>query len=279
MTKAHPEGFSAGQGLSDVLSAPGLRVVAWLVVLTTLTGTGVVLTHLAGAEPAEEFPPAALLAAFAPLLAALGVAAFSPRLRGARVLLRQIGTWRAGPHWYALVILVPAALVIATNLISAALGGPAPATLFAIPTMVMVLGLLGPGLAGVMEEVAWRGFAQPLLQVRFNALTASIIIGIIWATWHEWPLLTPGGLDDFSLAWVLHGYVRFIATAVLYAWLYNTTRSLVLVMVAHLAHNAAVGLLPTPDALGSSWALIFAALYLLLAAVVVWCTDPRTLTR
>ena len=36
-------------------------------------------------------------------------------------------------------------------------------------------------LAGSLEELGWRGFMQSRLQRRFRAVTASAIIGVVWA--------------------------------------------------------------------------------------------------
>jgi hypothetical protein len=31
------------------------------------------------------------------------------------------------------------------------------------------------------------------LQTRYGALAASILIGLLWSTWHLWYVITPGG--------------------------------------------------------------------------------------
>ena len=71
-------------------------------------------------------------------------------------------------------------------------------------------------------------------------------------------------------------YLRLIATAVIYAWIYNSTKgSLFLVMVAHAAHNITVDLMPM---VGGSAAIV-AWSYVAVAIVVILITDSRTLTR
>jgi hypothetical protein len=71
-------------------------------------------------------------------------------------------------------------------------------------------------------------------------------------------------------------YLRLIATAVIYAWVYNSTKgSLFLVMVAHAGHNITVDLMP----MVGGGAVIVALSYVAVAIVVVLMTDPRTLTR
>jgi hypothetical protein len=69
-------------------------------------------------------------------------------------------------------------------------------------------------------------------------------------------------------------HLRLIATAVIYAWIYNSTkRSLFHVMVAHAAHNITVDLMPM---VGGS-AVIIALSYVAVAIVLVLMTEPQTL--
>jgi uncharacterized protein len=118
---------------------------------------------------------------------------------------------------------------------------------------------------------------QPLLQKRYSIFWASVIIGVLWATWHLWPVIAPGGLASMTFLDVVQTYVRLISTAVIYGWIYNGTRgSLLLVMLAHAGHNIAVDLLP-PATEGA--ALLLAFLYLALAIAVVWVTKAQILSR
>ena len=66
-------------------------------------------------------------------------------------------------------------------------------------------------------------FAQPRLQTRYSALPASIIIGVLWSTWHLWYVITPGGFSNVTGANALATYVRLTSTAIIYAWMYNST--------------------------------------------------------
>jgi membrane protease YdiL (CAAX protease family) len=137
--------------------------------------------------------------------------------------------------------------------------------------------MLGPLIAGSLgEELGWRGFAQPVLQQRYRAVHASIIIGVLWATWHEWGALAPGGPARVTTVDLTQTFVRLISTAIVYGWLFNTTRgSLPVVMVAHAAHNIAVDLMPVPLGGPGDVSLIVAGLYLVAGIAVITMTPTR----
>ena len=106
-------------------------------------------------------PAGIVLTAYAPSLAALLVAA---RAGGALVLLRQVGRWRVGVAWYALVLIGPFVLVLSADLIYVLSGGAPPETWLVFPSSLAFVGPLVAGSLG--EELGWRGFAQPRLQSR-----------------------------------------------------------------------------------------------------------------
>jgi uncharacterized protein len=113
--------------------------------------------------------------------------------------------------------------------------------------------------------------------VRYGALSASIFIGLLWSMWHLWYVILPGGLSTVSGTDAAATFIRLTSTAVIYAWMYNSTNgSLFIPMIAHLGHNFAASLIPTP-ADGGQQHLIIALLYSVVAIVLVFATDPRTL--
>src|SRR5688500_13373632 len=162
-------------------------VIAWVVLLFVLTLIGA-LPLIVGGVNLDNLPqssPLRVLTAYASSLAALLVAA---KTGGARQLLRQVGTWRVGVAWYLLVLIGPIILILVADLIYMVLGGESPKQWLVFPSNFV---FIGPLLAGSLgEELGWRGFALPRLQKRYSALWASIIIGVIWGTWHLWPLIT-----------------------------------------------------------------------------------------
>src|SRR5690606_15610728 len=77
------------------------------------------------------------------------------------------------------------------------------------------------------EELAWRGYALPRLQCRWNAAYSSLILGFIWIVFHVpmWLTLRARPLDLMAvLSWSL----QLLGASVIFTWLYNNTRGSVL---------------------------------------------------
>jgi membrane protease YdiL (CAAX protease family) len=167
-------------------------------------------------------------------LATYGAAALTGGWPALRDLLLRLIRVKVSWVWYLLALLLPvllAAVVIPLGLVA---GTPA-----AVGAAVGVSAL--PGLLAfnawmwlITEETAWRGFALPRLQERFNPLVASIVLGIAWAIWHLPLFLIPG---SFQSTVPFPGFlISTVATSVLLGWLFNHARGSVL--VAALFHAA-----------------------------------------
>ncbi len=269
----------------------GGQVLAWVVLLFFLIFFcllpfligGVTLSGLGKLSPSS--PLFALCIAgftfvgYTPTLSALLVAGLFPGGGGARSVLRQVRIWRVSIGWYAIAVFGPAVLFLPDEALNLVWGGSPPPHWIVLPPVSgffpgsLFFSVMGVLAGTIGEEFGWRGFAQPRLQKRYGALRASILIGLVWGTFHLWilPICHCMNLTDVLVT----QYLRLIATAIIYAWIYNCTKgSLFLVMVAHAAHNITVGLMPQVE--GS--AVIVALSYVAVAIVVVLMTDPRTLT-
>ena len=74
----------------------------------------------------------------------------------------------------------------------------------------------------------------------------------------------PVGISGLTLSDLAQTYIRLISTAIIYAWIYNSTNgSLLLVMVAHAGHNIGTELIPAGDS--QAVPVIVALLYLVVA--------------
>jgi membrane protease YdiL (CAAX protease family) len=182
------------------------------------------------------------LAPFGPAAAAFLVAALTGGRPAVGQLLRRLGRWRVGAHWYLLVLagipllqLLGAFAVLGTvPLGELARNWPAYFTTY-LPSVVYVFLFTGLG-----EEPGWRGFALPRLQERHGPLLGTAILGVVWTLWHL-PNLLFGGYTGVSYAlWV----VVTLATTVIYTWVYNRTGgSILIAALLHGAINSGKGVL------------------------------------
>jgi membrane protease YdiL (CAAX protease family) len=187
-----------------------------------------------------------------PAIAALLAAA----LTGGRGALRELGSrlvrWRVGWQWYVVVILGPAVFSLAVAGVYTLFGGSwaeaAPPAILAGPLLLLPLFLAILTLTdGLGEELAWRGFALPRLLTRYNALVASVVLGVIWALWHL-PLLWTEGNGMFHLpVWLL--LLDLTAKSILFTWVFLHTRGSVL--IAMLFHGATNLFLVSPEVVGT----------------------------
>ena len=92
------------------------------------------------------------------------------------------------------------------------------------------------------EETGWRGFAQPRLQVRFNPLTAGMIVGLLWGVWHLplWRAETGSLTGEHIVFIIIH-----IIAGVIFAWLYNRSKASILAVgILHASANVSLRFLP-----------------------------------
>ena len=197
-----------------------------------------------------------------------------------RKLLGRLLIWRISWRWY-LVLLAPTALVIGTITLVAVTRGGTTAAL-AVPlvsAIIAVAFMIFPGSA-LGEEIGWRGFALPRVQSRRTALTASLVIGSLHGLWHL-PLWLRGDVDH-RLSVYPAFLIQALALAVIYTWLYNSSKgSLLLVVLFHTATNAPLTLVLLPLGI-ENWVLPFwlmAGFTVVAALVVIAVFGPSRLSR
>jgi membrane protease YdiL (CAAX protease family) len=178
----------------------------------------------------------------APALAAFLFVAVVQGRRAVANLGRRLLQWRIGWGWYAVIVAVPLMIGAGTALIYAILGGrfnDGLPTAFELPLLLVPLMIAIRILTdGLGEEVAWRGVALPGLLKQMNGVTASLILGVIWAVWHLPLLFTKGSTMAGNSVLLL--FALLPAQAVFYTWIYQHTRGSV--FAAALLHGL-IGLL------------------------------------
>jgi membrane protease YdiL (CAAX protease family) len=120
------------------------------------------------------------------------------------------------------------------------LGGEDPLLLPHAPLAVLLPGLVMAGIvAGVVEEVAFRGFMQGTLERRFGVIPAILISGFVWALFH----LNHSYFGEAVLMW----FGIFLAVATMLGTIAHRTNSLIPGIVVHsgfdIAYFVAAGVL------------------------------------
>lgn len=90
-----------------------------------------------------------------------------------------------------------------------------------------------------LEEIGWRGCLQPVLQRKYTAERACLIVGILWSVWH-YPLLVymNWAAGPLVLIMTLAGYTMLtIPQAYVLGFLYNSTKSVLWCVVLHAWAN------------------------------------------
>jgi len=214
------------------------------------------------------------VAVYGPAISAFIVITLFHGVTGVKAYLRRFLHWRAGVGWYALVLVGIPAIHLCERLVFGMLGGNAPPYPHNPWFMVIPMSLFSlVDDPGPMEELGWRGFALPLLQKKFNALGASVILGIIWGIWHLpafYISATPQSAFSFPL--FLLGSISY---AIIMTAVYNATGgSIPLAFLFHWQINNAFGFAIYPE---GAW--ISPVLFAVAALAVIVIFGPRNLGR
>ena len=188
-------------------------------------------------KPMQNWSLVWFFSVFSPSISALIITAVIGGKAAVKRLLSGFTRWKVDLQWYlAAAFLFIGPLVI--TLIYMALGNSNTGSLAGI-TLISFLGQVvfsffsGP----FSEELGWRGFALPRLQMKHNALVSSLILGVIHTFWHL-PLYFIAGSSQMGIP--LPIYLVLVTSVNIYInWLYNNTRgSLVIAVLAHFAFDA-----------------------------------------
>jgi len=209
-----------------------------------------------------------------PLIAALIVLGQTRGWTGIKLLFSDMFRYRVGIRWYALAFLLPIGVTFGAVYVNVAMGAPAPDTsIFAtselialIPQLILTTFLAGP----FTEEPAWRGFLLPRLQTRVSPWIASLIIGLIWWSWHL-PLMVS---DPTGQRPPLAFLGMTLSLSFLFTWIYNNANSsLFPIALLHGVTNTFAAFL-FPSQFGESYLRLWWIYNLLwatsAAAVIAW---------
>ncbi len=231
---------------------------------------------------AWQIAPLQFLVGWMPGLAALFVTGMIEGRSGMRALLRTLFIWRVGVQWYVVALFGFLVVWFGTQALNPLFGGtgihlpPLSMALVAAFIAELVLRMLLSS-----EQLAWSGFALPRLQARQSALVASLVLGVIWATWHLPLFFVPGSQADAGFGIFLVGIV---CTRIMLTWVFNNTGGSVLLCgLLHQSINVWTDILaPSAAAAPADQAVnqwLGLGLNLFIAALVVVVFGGRRLSR
>jgi len=216
-------------------------------------------------------------AAWGPFIAAFILTYINTGRNGVLKLLRRGIDTNFNKIWWIPTFLLFPVICGGALLIAKLLGESIPELawisnpLIIITTFFTILFTGGP----LQEEFGWRGYALPRLQTRFNALTSSIILGILWSLWHL-PYFYIGSESGYQYLW---GHlISAVIISIIMTWLYNNTGGSILVaLLTHNLFNVSNILFPALETqMGSLFYLVFMFISVILV-VVIW--KPKRLVR
>jgi membrane protease YdiL (CAAX protease family) len=134
---------------------------------------------------------------------------------------------------------------------------------------------------GLNEEIGWRGYALDLLQGRYTALGASLMLGVFWILWHLPVFFLPGTNQSLIPFWLFSTTV--LPLGVMMTWVYNNSnKSIFAVAIFHTIGNLAHELfyiMPTKDNPSLTGFVILTVLYYLAAIAIVAIFGVKNLSR
>jgi uncharacterized protein len=219
--------------------------------------------------------PVSSLMAVCPLLAALILVYRENKTIGVTELLKRSFDYKriSAKVWYIpILLLMPGVMVLSYGLMRL-LGLPLPTPHYPAVLAVLVMSVAF-FIAALGEELGWSGYVIDPLQVRWNALQASLLLGLVCANWHIVSLVQA----HRSLAWIAWWCLYTVAARVLIVWLYNSTgKSVFAAALFHAMLNVSWQLFPNN---GSHFdPRITGLIVAVVAAIITVVWGLRTLAR
>lgn len=191
--------------------------------------------------------------------------------------VRRIGIW-----WFLVVLLLPLVVTAVAAAVDVLLGGPGATwgvgvREFGVNPLAIVPALFFATLPPILEELGWRGYALDRLQLNWSALSASLILGVVWAVWHLPLFFIHGSFQREAVGFATVGFWLFmigiVALSVVFTWVYNhTARSILGIILLHGWVNFTAETVEVGD-------VFYYTHWVLLAVIVTAIWGSKTLTN
>ena len=213
--------------------------------------------------------------AIGPTFAAFVMTAITEGKPGVKALWLRFWNRNMSLKWLIVTLLFYDTFRLAANLIAQASDGQAyPVFDLPDPPWMFITSFISAFIInGMGEEFGWRGYVLPRFQARWNALTSSIILGVIWISWHIPFFFIPGAALYQRDFWEWAPWV--LMSSVIYTWLVNNTKgSLLAAALFHATANYSLVILPTQSSL---WYYFGILLFVVILIVILF--GPKNLVR
>lgn len=225
-----------------------------------------------------NIPITDIVAAFTPLFAACILIYKENGKTGLSNLFKRIFDYKRikSTRWVLIIIFLPILIFLLIYIFLKIYNFKLPEN-YAIPYLSIPLLLLFFFLGAIGEEIGYMGYAVDPLQKKYNALWASIIIGIPWAVWHYPSIIQQG----HNFEWILWGTLGTVAFRVLFVWIYNNTnKSIFACILPHCLYNTGRVIFPNNNSINPlvDYPSIHYSVIALIAFVVIMLWGQRTLS-
>jgi membrane protease YdiL (CAAX protease family) len=219
------------------------------------------------------------LAPFGPTIAAFILTYVNEGRNGTKDLLKRGLDFRFKKIWLIPIFLLMPAIVGFSLLLAVFSGESSPKIAVLsqpwviIPAFFYILFLGGP----VEEEFGWRGYALDRLQINYNALSSSVILGVMWGLWHL-PLFFMPRQEIYYNVPIWGFILGTIFFSIIFTWIYNNTgRSILAVLLLHTTGNLSHFIFPVnATKLGGLYSLILNVIAVV-TVLIIW--GPKRMVR
>ena len=219
-----------------------------------------------------------IISVTSPTIAATLLAGLKGGVEEIKRLYSSLLKWKVNPLWYLAgfsLMIVPVIIAIIYIILGGETTGIAPGFTISIFLLASLENLImGP----LSEELGWRGYALPELEAQYSSLTSSVILGVLWASWHIPLYLTEERMPFFIYLPIV------LALAILFTWAFNNTGgSTLITIIFHFSFNFTGRFTTNPDALGLMPAMLFnitGGIFLVMWVIlIIVYYKPRTFSR
>jgi membrane protease YdiL (CAAX protease family) len=214
-----------------------ISITAFVVLLFVVSWIGTIPMILASyGQSISGLEYLQVLLLFGPGLVTMYTVGFNEGWQGLKKLLQGLLQWRVNVKWWLFVLFLPGLSIIAAHLIGSWWNGGTAKFYSLDQSVPYFLTTFASYFFLNSEELAWRGYLFPKLQLKRGSLQSSVIVGILWALFHA-PLFLMKNGHPAGYNFILYTLMVFTFSFAMSYFYNHTNRSLLIVHVLHQSLN------------------------------------------